>query len=203
MTVYPACAVAALADIFHRVESSLLFGCIDEKSCCRLTAKCYGEGQAVFILNNRCIAGFRLWVAVNQPEQPDPQPAPEIMRPFGDHIPFGRYDKAVVAGRACRGLEVSSDDPGDVREVPVSFPDLINIAMFAFFIDIIRGNIRVEVALAAGVRFSRNLDREAVPRVAGGASAYTAVRVFPSYSLARPVREDGDGQFTPDIQGSS
>ena len=128
-------------------------------------------------------------MAVDQAEEPDPHARAEVMGPLSKHGPGRRYDQAVVAGCAGRGLEILPHCPGYGVHVPLMVLREKNVPVLALLIHIPRRNIRLFMALGAGIGLAGNFDRKRVARMAGRACPETAVGIFPAHALVRPVRQ--------------
>jgi len=132
-----------------------------------LSRKSGGQRKAVLVPEKGCVAVFRLWMGVDQPEEPHPEPCPKVMGSLNHHFSIWRGNETIVAGCAGRGLEVFSDLPRNSGEIPFLRVGEIDIPVFALMVDIPGRNIRIEMALGAGIGFSSYLDRELVSGMAG------------------------------------
>src|SRR5512139_3775034 len=135
---------------------------VDEELRGRLPREGSRQGETVLVPYDRRVARFGLGMAVHETEESHPEPGSEIVGPLGRNLAVRGHDQAVVAGSAGRRLEILADLPGNGVEVPGVILGRVDVAVLALFVDVPRRHVRIEMALAAGVRLPGHLDREPV-----------------------------------------
>ena len=134
----------------------------------------------------------RLWMGVDQPKEPHPEPCAKVMGSLRHRFAIWGGDETVVAGCTGRRLEILSNLPRNRGEIPFLGFGGIDVPVFALMVNVPRRDIGFKMALRAGVRLSRNLDRELVSCMTGTTGPVAPIGVDPPSPLIGPLGEMGD-----------